>query len=156
MLRPGRLDKLVHVGLPSADQRVSILQKQTRKTPLTDDVDLKAIAHHPLADGFSGADCAALVREATLCALREYKQKLLSSNSLQNRHSNNGVISDAAKMHSDAKINLTALAMQTPTSLSSVKVCPSHFERAFQLVRPSVSRLERKVYEKIRNSLRRE
>eukprot|EP00467_Chlorarachnion_reptans_P024091 CAMPEP_0114494788 /NCGR_PEP_ID=MMETSP0109-20121206/4844_1 /TAXON_ID=29199 /ORGANISM="Chlorarachnion reptans, Strain CCCM449" /LENGTH=324 /DNA_ID=CAMNT_0001671859 /DNA_START=27 /DNA_END=1002 /DNA_ORIENTATION=+ len=70
MLRPGRLDKLLYVPLPSPGARVSILKVSTRKTPLAKDVDLKALAFRDEARGFSGADVAALVREATTQALR--------------------------------------------------------------------------------------
>ncbi|KAI9188210.1 Ribosome biogenesis ATPase rix7 [Blastocladiella emersonii ATCC 22665] len=72
MLRPGRLDKLLHVRLPQPAERVEILATMTRKTPLHPDVDLRAVALDNRCDGFSGADLSALVREASVDALREY------------------------------------------------------------------------------------
>ena len=59
------------VGLPSAEARVDILRVRARRTPLADDVDLEAVALSAACDGFSGADLAALVREAAMAALQE-------------------------------------------------------------------------------------
>jgi transitional endoplasmic reticulum ATPase len=69
LLRPGRLDRLVHVGPPDAAARAEILVAAARRTPLAPDVDLGALAEE--CDGFSAADCAGLVREAALVAMRE-------------------------------------------------------------------------------------
>lgn len=69
MLRPGRLDRLVYVGPPDAAARAEILAAASRRTPLADDVDLAALAQE--CEGFSAADCAGLVREAALVAMRE-------------------------------------------------------------------------------------
>lgn len=70
LLRPGRLDKILYIPLPTAAGRVSILQALTRATPLGPDVDLDAIGRAGNVDGFSGADLAALVREAAVAALK--------------------------------------------------------------------------------------
>ena len=69
LLRPGRLDKILYVPLPTADGRLGILQTLARKTPLAPGVDLGRVAE--IAHGFSGADMAALVREACINAMRE-------------------------------------------------------------------------------------
>lgn len=45
MLRPGRLDKLLYVPLPSSDDRVSILKTCVKNVPLAEDVDLVKIAN---------------------------------------------------------------------------------------------------------------
>ena len=68
MCRPGRLDKLLYVDLPTAPERVEVLRAVTRKTPLADDVDLERIATSSKADGLSGADLSALAREAAVLA----------------------------------------------------------------------------------------
>ena len=70
MLRPGRLDKLVYVDIPSAAARAEILHAHTRKLSLADDVTLTTLADDARCTGFTGADLAALVREAGTCALR--------------------------------------------------------------------------------------
>ncbi|MYW75225.1 AAA family ATPase, partial [Pseudonocardia sp. SID8383] len=69
MLRPGRLERLVFVPPPDAAARADILRAAGRDVPLADDVDLDALASE--LDGYSAADCAALLREAALTAMRE-------------------------------------------------------------------------------------
>ena len=70
VLRPGRLDRLVYVPLPSALDRLSILRTCARRTPISSQVDLSAVAHDARLEGFSGADLSALVREAAVHALK--------------------------------------------------------------------------------------
>jgi transitional endoplasmic reticulum ATPase len=69
LLRPGRLERLVYVSPPDADARAEILRAASRDVPLADEVDLDTLG--TALDGFSAADCAALVREAALVAMRE-------------------------------------------------------------------------------------
>ncbi len=69
LLRPGRLERLVYVPPPDADARTAILKAAAKNTPLASDVDLSELA--ATLDGYSAADCAALVREAALTAMRE-------------------------------------------------------------------------------------
>jgi len=69
LLRPGRLEKLIYVPPPDEKGRLDILKIHTRHVPLAEDVDLREIAK--MTNGYTGADLAALVREATLIALRE-------------------------------------------------------------------------------------
>ncbi|MFF2085209.1 AAA family ATPase [Nocardia sp. NPDC058176] len=68
LLRPGRLDRLVFVPPPDGPARLEILRTAGRSVPLAEDVDLAALADD--LDGYSAADCAALLREAALSALR--------------------------------------------------------------------------------------
>jgi transitional endoplasmic reticulum ATPase len=69
LLRPGRLERLVYVPPPDADARTAILRAASRSVPLDDEVDLAALGAG--LDGFSAADCAALIRESALAAMRE-------------------------------------------------------------------------------------
>jgi ribosome biogenesis ATPase len=71
MVRPGRLDKMLYVDLPTPLERISILKAQSHKTPFAPDVDWQSIAHDPLCDRFSGADLNALIRESALAALKD-------------------------------------------------------------------------------------
>ncbi|KAJ1630035.1 hypothetical protein T492DRAFT_1006406 [Pavlovales sp. CCMP2436] len=71
MLRPGRLDKCLYVPLPPASARADILRTACRKLTLADDVQLDALGVHRRCDGYSGADLAALVKEAAIEALGE-------------------------------------------------------------------------------------
>lgn len=68
LLRPGRLEKLVFVEPPDADARREILRTASKSIPLADDVDLGELAAS--LDGYSAADCVALLREAALTAMR--------------------------------------------------------------------------------------
>jgi transitional endoplasmic reticulum ATPase len=68
LLRPGRLEKLVFVEPPDAQARRDILRTSGKSIPLADDVDLDALADD--LDGYSAADCVALLREAALTAMR--------------------------------------------------------------------------------------
>jgi transitional endoplasmic reticulum ATPase len=68
LLRPGRLEKLVFVDPPDTEARREILRTAGKSIPLSDDVDLDALAAE--LDGYSAADCVALLREAALTAMR--------------------------------------------------------------------------------------
>ncbi len=68
LLRPGRFDRQVVVGLPDIRGREQILKVHMRKVPLSEDVDPSKIARG--TPGFSGADLANLVNEAALFAAR--------------------------------------------------------------------------------------
>ncbi|TRX56531.1 ATP-dependent zinc metalloprotease FtsH [Thalassomonas sp. M1454] len=68
LLRPGRFDRQVTVGLPDIRGREQILKVHMRKVPLGDDVKADVIARG--TPGFSGADLANLVNEAALFAAR--------------------------------------------------------------------------------------
>ncbi|MGH3964859.1 MAG: AAA family ATPase [Pseudonocardiaceae bacterium] len=69
LLRPGRLERMVYVPPPDTDARAAILRSTARNTPLAADIDLDALAAE--LEGYSAADCAALIREAALTAMRE-------------------------------------------------------------------------------------
>lgn len=72
LLRPGRFDRQVAVGLPDIRGREQILKVHMRKVPAADNVDPKVIARG--TPGFSGADLANLVNEAALFAARANKR----------------------------------------------------------------------------------
>ncbi len=69
LLRPGRLESHVEVPLPNREARRKILDVHTDGTPLADDVDLDDVADRTA--GYSGADLEAVVRSATMRAIRE-------------------------------------------------------------------------------------
>jgi len=72
LLRPGRFDRQVHVGLPDIRGREQILQVHMRKVPIDPDVDAAVLARG--TPGFSGADLANLVNESALFAARRNKR----------------------------------------------------------------------------------
>ncbi|KAL7841807.1 hypothetical protein SRHO_G00254980 [Serrasalmus rhombeus] len=132
VLRPGRLDKTLYVGLPPPADRHAILVTITKggtKPRLESDVSLEAIAHDDRCDCFTGADLSALVREASVNALKAH---LCSQTSLT--HTEHTFSSGSVK---------------------DIKVSGQNFEEAFKKVRPSVSKKDRLTYEKLQECLTR-
>uniref|UniRef100_A0A3Q4HMC4 Nuclear VCP like n=1 Tax=Neolamprologus brichardi TaxID=32507 RepID=A0A3Q4HMC4_NEOBR len=132
VLRPGRLDKTLYVGLPPPADRRTILHTITKggtRPQLEQDVSLEEIALDQRCDGFSGADLTALVREASLNALRTYLKSQPSSAASPGRTHSSG-------------------------SAADIRVSKHNFEDAFGKVRPSVSTKDQRIYEQLRESLR--
>ena len=69
LLRPGRFDRQIYVGLPDIRGREEILHVHAKNKPLAEDVDLKALARGTA--GFTGADLENLINEAALLAARK-------------------------------------------------------------------------------------
>jgi len=69
LLRPGRFDEIVYVPVPDRAGRLKILQIQTEKMPVGEDMNLEVLADR--TERFSGADLENLIRKAGLLALRE-------------------------------------------------------------------------------------
>jgi cell division protease FtsH len=74
LLRPGRFDRHVTVDRPAREGRLGILKVHVRKVPLSDDVDLEALAQTTM--GYSGAELQKLVNEAALHAARADKKRV--------------------------------------------------------------------------------
>ncbi|ELZ34829.1 ATPase AAA [Halogeometricum pallidum JCM 14848] len=70
LLRPGRLDRHVHVPVPDEEARRAIFGVHSEHKPLADDVDLDKLARK--TDGYVGADIEAVCREASMAASREF------------------------------------------------------------------------------------
>jgi transitional endoplasmic reticulum ATPase len=70
LLRPGRLDRHVHVPVPDEEARKKIFEVHTRDKPLADGVDLERLARK--TEGYVGADIEAVCREAAMTASREF------------------------------------------------------------------------------------
>ena len=73
LLRPGRLDRLIHCGMPDENDRAEILQALSRNLKLSPDVDLGNIASQ--TSDFSGADLGSLLAEAQLASVHESLDK---------------------------------------------------------------------------------
>jgi cell division protease FtsH len=76
LLRPGRFDRQVTVGLPDRTGREAILNIHSRGLPLSPDVDKESLAKG--TTGFSGADLANLVNEAALMAARKNRKQIMA------------------------------------------------------------------------------
>ena len=69
LLRPGRIDRLIHVPMPDEETRSRIFEIHLEGKPLSDDIFIPSLAKK--TEGYSGADIEAVCREAAMLALRE-------------------------------------------------------------------------------------
>ncbi len=125
MLRPGRLDKLLYVGLPNAAGRASILRKLAKRMLIAPSVDLGVIAQDRRCEGFSGADLSALLRCGAEKALRE------------------------TMANEDKSSYVTGSGSQQMEGIQDV-----HMEYALENVLPSVSTRDAKLYASMESKLR--
>ncbi|GJJ68139.1 ribosome biogenesis ATPase [Entomortierella parvispora] len=141
MLRPGRLDKLLYVQLPTKEERLDILNTLSRKTPLGPDIDMKAVAFDRRCENFSGADLASLVREAATSALRIELTRRKAMGKAGEK-----LIDQPA-----GGVNGLIGADGPPTDLvtSDIIVTMNDFDTAFKKVSPSVSPQDKMKYDKL-------
>ena len=127
------MDKLLYVSLPTPEDRVSILKALSSNISFSPDVDLQKIGTSSKAEGYSGADCAALLREAGLAVLKEcYEMEIPAK--------------DASKTH-------TRPQTKSNDSSPMLCICPHHFDYAFAHVVPSVSRKDQARYHRMRDRI---
>jgi transitional endoplasmic reticulum ATPase len=69
LLRPGRFDRLIEIQLPDEMARLEIFKIHTARKPLSEEINLEELAKK--TEKYSGADCAAIVNEAIMLAIRE-------------------------------------------------------------------------------------
>lgn len=145
MARPGRLDKLLYVDLPTASERVEILKTMTRKTPLAPGIEgaLARVASER-CEGFSGADLAALVREAATLALRSKLEQVGAF------EVDDGVLTFSGLPKDLDPANRPA---QADGGEAPILVDEAHFLAAAAKVNPSVSGAQRRKYEMLRNKM---
>ncbi len=74
LLRAGRFDRIIEIGLPNEAVRLQILKIHTKKMPLDRDVDLRELTK--ITEGYSGADLENLCREAGMAAIRNNSKKV--------------------------------------------------------------------------------
>ncbi|MBW3015085.1 CDC48 family AAA ATPase [Candidatus Woesearchaeota archaeon] len=109
LLRPGRFDRIIHVGVPDIKTREKVFAIHTKSMPLAKDVDIKKLSEK--AEGYVGADIESLCREAAILALRE--------------------------------------------DMKAKEVKSKHFEKAFDKVKPSVTKEVIEAYESLRDTFKR-
>jgi transitional endoplasmic reticulum ATPase len=107
--RGGRFDREIEIGIPDRAGRLEILQIHTRGMPLGDDVDLQKLAN--VTHGYSGADIAAMSKEAAMLSLRNVLPEI------------------------DLEADMIPMEV-----LNRIRVTMDHFEAAVREVEPSTLR----------------
>ncbi|KAI8349347.1 P-loop containing nucleoside triphosphate hydrolase protein [Mortierella sp. GBAus27b] len=146
MLRPGRLDKLLYVQLPTMEERLDILQTLSRKTPLAPDVKLENVAADERCENFSGADLASLVREAGMSALRSTLKKLNAMGKAGEK------LDDNRRAQQNGNGGLGLIGLDEPSNdllTAPITVTGDDFDTAFTKVSPSVSPQDKLKYDKL-------
>ena len=110
LLRPGRLDQLIYISLPDEASRLQIFKSYLRKSPVSKDVDLTALAK--LTGGFSGADITEICQRACKYAIRVDIQK-------------------------DIEREIGTMAKDSADEMAEIK--EAHFEESLKFARRSVS-----------------
>lgn len=138
MLRPGRLDKTLFIELPNAQEKLDIIKTLTASsgTPLASDVDLEAIVSNERCKNFSGADIAALLREASVLALKRNFFKTEKIHSV---------------MENDLDKEFEDLSVGKPED--EVLVTMKDFTTALTKLKPSVSERDRLKYDKLNKKM---
>ncbi|XP_047166749.1 cell division cycle protein 48 homolog [Vigna umbellata] len=124
LLRPGRLDQLIYIPLPDQSSRLQIFKACLRKSPISKDVDLEALAGY--THGFSGADITEICQRACKYAIREDIEK--------------GIEQERRKRE-----NPEAMEEDDIVEISEIK--PAHFEESMKFARRSVSDADIRKYQ---------
>ncbi|KAK4375951.1 hypothetical protein RND71_006628 [Anisodus tanguticus] len=130
LLRPGRLDQLIYIPLPDEDSRHQIFKACLRKSPLSKDIDLRALAKY--TRGFSGADITEICQRACKYAIRENIEKDIEK---EKRRAENP---DSMDEDADDEI---------------AEIKPAHFEESMKYARRSVSDADIRKYQAFAQTL---
>ncbi|XP_019451653.1 PREDICTED: cell division cycle protein 48 homolog [Lupinus angustifolius] len=130
LLRPGRLDQLIYIPLPDEGSRYQIFKACMRKSPISKDVDLSALAKY--TQGFSGADITEICQRACKYAIRENIEK------------------DIERERKSAA-NPEAMDEDIDDDVSKIKA--THFEESMKYARRSVSDADIRKYQAFAQTL---
>ncbi|KAL0370097.1 UNVERIFIED_CONTAM: Cell division cycle protein 48 [Sesamum angustifolium] len=130
LLRPGRLDQLIYIPLPDEDSRHQIFKACLRKSPLSKDVDLRALAKY--TQGFSGADITEICQRACKYAIRENIEKDIERERRRRE-------------------NPDSMDEDVDDEVSEIK--PAHFEESMKFARRSVSDADIRKYQAFAQTL---
>ncbi|KAM1295418.1 hypothetical protein ACFX2H_015227 [Malus domestica] len=124
LLRPGRLDQLIYIPLPDEASRLQIFKACLRKSPISKDIDLAALARY--THGFSGADITEICQRACKYAIREDIEK---------------------DIERERRKNANPEAMEEDEIDEVAEIKPAHFEESMKYARRSVSDADIKKYQ---------
>lgn len=138
MLRPGRLDKTLFIELPNTQEKLDIIKtlKVSNGTPIADDVDLEKVIADERCRNFSGADIAALLREASVLALKRsfFKTDMIHS-----------------VLDNDLDKEFEDLSVGVPQE--DILVAMHDFTNALRKIKPSVSDKDRLKYDRLNKKM---
>ncbi|MQL85517.1 hypothetical protein Taro_018037 [Colocasia esculenta] len=124
LLRPGRLDQLIYIPLPDEISRLQIFKACLRKSPVSKDVDLSALARY--TNGFSGADITEICQRACKYAIRENIEKDIEREKLRGENPE---------------------SMEEDEGEDTAEIKAVHFEEAMKFARRSVSDADIRKYQ---------
>ncbi|KAK7257680.1 hypothetical protein RIF29_31828 [Crotalaria pallida] len=130
LLRPGRLDQLIYIPLPDEESRYQIFKSCLRKSPVSKDVDLKALAKY--TQGFSGADITEICQRACKYAIRENIEK---------------------DMERERKRTENPDSMDEDVEDDVAEIMAGHFEESMKYARRSVSDADIRKYQSFAQTL---
>ncbi|KAL2519574.1 Cell division control protein 48E [Abeliophyllum distichum] len=130
LLRPGRLDQLIYIPLPDEESRLQIFKACLRKSPLSKDIDLRALAKY--TQGFSGADITEICQRACKYAIRENIEKDI-------------------ERERKRRDNPDSMDEDIDEEVSEIK--PAHFEESMKFARRSVSDADIRKYQAFAQTL---
>jgi len=144
LLRPGRFDREIYIGVPDIKGREAILQVHARKKPLASDVKLEDVAR--ATPGFTGADLENLLNEAALLAARRSKTEISMSEiedsfmkTIMGNEKKNRVITDNEKKltaYHEAGHAVTTWLLPSQDPLHQVSIIPRGRAGGFTLSLP--------------------
>lgn len=82
-MRPGRLEKVFYIAAPDQAARKDILKVLTKRKHIAEDVNLDMFSQDEISGYYTGADLAAVVREAAMCAIRRCDQVIYEADFLE-------------------------------------------------------------------------
>jgi len=126
IMRPGRLDQLVYIPLPDRKSRIQIFKATLRKSPLSKEIDLEALAR--ATSGFSGADITEICQRACKFAIRESIYKDI-------------------EIEKNKRINSETMDMDDDREDPVPEITKQHFLEAMKYARRSVSDGDIRKYE---------
>eukprot|EP00754_Rhynchopus_humris_P041475 Rhum_TRINITY_DN25040_c0_g1::Rhum_TRINITY_DN25040_c0_g1_i1::g.181007::m.181007/K13339/PEX6, PXAAA1; peroxin-6 len=138
LLRPGRFDRCVYLGVASSTpEQATILKAQTRKMALHPDVSFHDLASR-MPKTFSGADLYALTSEALMLAMREQVDTLVANVELE-REKLEAVAAEDADSDAGDDAQGVASSEKPDDALSGIVVTQEHFEASLAATAPSIT-----------------
>jgi peroxin-1 len=150
LLRPGRIEKHIYIGFPTAKQRVDILRVALAKETCDDEIEseIDTIAELDAIKQMSGADIVGLVNTAVLLSIQEYidlKQNVINGNNTINELYKEDL---GESFTEDAQNNIKCYENK------KCIICKKHLIKALELTRPSISLNDITFYNSIHSRFR--